>query len=82
MAYYGQIQSMKGAAIGTIVLWTGGLTGVPDGWLICDGGTRSASDFPLLAQVIGDRYTPELVIWSQLVLILFQIMAVLFLCQD
>ena len=58
MAYYGQIQSMKGAAIGTIVPWTGGLTGVPDGWLICDGGTRSASDFPLLAQVIGDRYTP------------------------
>ena len=44
---------MKGAAIGTIVPWTGGLSEVPDGWLICDGGSRSASDFPLLAQAIG-----------------------------
>ena len=58
MAYYGQIQTMKGAAIGTIVPWTGGLSEVPDGWLICDGGSRSASDFPLLAQAIGSRYTP------------------------
>ena len=58
MAYYGQIQTMKGASIGTIIPWAGGLSEIPDGWLICDGGTRSASDFPLLAQVIGDRYTP------------------------
>ena len=47
---------MKAAVIGTIMPWTGGVSEVPDGWIICDGSTPDATDYPLLVQVIGDTY--------------------------
>ena len=47
---------MRGAVIGTIMPWTGGISEIPDGWIICDGTTPDASDYPLLVQVIGDTY--------------------------
>ena len=56
MATYGTLKTMKAAAIGTIMPWGGDLTGIPAGWLICNGQTLEADDFPLLTQVIGDNY--------------------------
>ena len=56
MPFYQETKTAKGAVIGTILPWTGGLTSIPSGWIICDGQTLSASDFPLLAQAIGDTY--------------------------
>lgn len=56
MPFYQETKSMRGATIGTIMPWTGGLTSVPSGWLICDGQSVAANEFPLLAQAIGDTY--------------------------
>ena len=60
--YYDSIKSMKVAKIGSILPWGGdGGTGflasnIPQGWIVCDGTTLTASDYPLLASVIGDTY--------------------------
>ena len=54
--FYQETKTARGAAIGTIMPWTGGLTTIPKGWIICDGQSLQASDFPLLAQAIGDTY--------------------------
>lgn len=54
--FYQETKTAKGAAIGTIMPWTGGLTTIPKGWIICDGQSVQASDYPLLAQAIGDTY--------------------------
>jgi hypothetical protein len=56
MATYGTLKTMKSASIGTIMPWTGELTAIPAGWLICNGQTLNAQDYPLLAQNIGDNY--------------------------
>ena len=53
---YGNIKTMKAAAIGTIIPWTGGTTEIPKGWLECDGSSISAVKYPLLAQAIGNTY--------------------------
>ncbi len=61
-AYYDSIKSMKTAKIGTILPWGGdGGNGflpsnIPKGWIVCDGSTKSASDYPLLASMLGDTY--------------------------
>ena len=61
-AYYDSIKSMKTAKIGTILPWGGdGGSGflpsnLPKGYLVCDGSTKNASDYPLLASVLGDTY--------------------------
>jgi len=47
---------MKAAVIGTIMPWSGGLSSIPDGWIICDGSSKQAREFPLLVQAIGDTY--------------------------
>lgn len=47
---------MKAAVIGSIIPWSGPLSDIPDGWIICDGTSPNASDFPLLVQAIGDTY--------------------------
>jgi len=54
--FYQQTKTAKGSAIGTIMPWTGGLTSIPAGWLICDGQSVAANQYPLLAQAIGDTY--------------------------
>ena len=59
---YDSIKTMRAAKIGTIMPWGGdGGTGflesnIPKGWITCKGDTLSASDYPLLASVIGDTY--------------------------
>lgn len=61
-AYYDSIKSMKTAKIGTILPWSGDggngflASNIPKGWIVCDGSTKDASDYPLLASIIGDTY--------------------------
>jgi hypothetical protein len=54
--FYQERHEAKGAVIGTIMAWTGGLSSIPHGWVICNGGTLPAVDYPLLAATIGDSY--------------------------
>lgn len=56
MAFYQSLKTAKAAAIGTIMPWTGGISEIPDGWILCNGGTVSARQFPLLAKAVGDSY--------------------------
>jgi hypothetical protein len=56
MAFYQETKTMRAAVIGTIMAWTGGLSSIPDGWIICDGSTLEAKRYPLLVQAIGDTY--------------------------
>lgn len=54
--FYQSSKTAKAAVIGTIMPWSGPLSNIPEGWIICDGSTKNAKDFPLLVQVIGDTY--------------------------
>jgi len=56
MPFYQETRTMKAAVIGTIMPWSGSLSEIPKGWIICDGTTPDAKDYPLLVQVIGDTY--------------------------
>jgi hypothetical protein len=56
MAFYQAERTMKSAAIGTIMPWTGDFGAIPRGWLVCSGQTIVAKEYPLLAQVIGTQY--------------------------
>ena len=61
--YYDQLKSMRAAKIGTIMPWGGDgnegflVSNIPKGWMVCKGQTVNASDYPLLASVIGDTYS-------------------------
>lgn len=61
-AYYSSIKSMRTAKVGTILPWGGDgnegflSSNLPKGWIVCDGTTHPAQDYPLLASVIGDTY--------------------------
>jgi len=54
--FYQSSKTAKAAVIGTIMPWSGPLSNIPEGWIICDGSTKNAKDYPLLVQVIGDTY--------------------------
>jgi hypothetical protein len=56
MAFYQQTRTAKAAAIGTIMPWTGGVSNIPKGWILCDGTPITAASYPLLARAIGDTY--------------------------
>lgn len=44
---------------GTTQLWAGSTsTGVPNGWLVCDGSQQTKSAYPGLYEFLGDRYGP------------------------
>lgn len=53
---YNRTRTMHGMAIGTIIPWTGGITNVPKGWLICNSQTLTTTDYPLLFANIGNTY--------------------------
>lgn len=53
---YNRTKVMHGMAIGTIIPWTGGITNVPKGWLICNAQTLITTDYPLLFANIGNTY--------------------------
>jgi hypothetical protein len=54
--FYQATKTAKAAVIGTIIPWSGSLSTIPDGWIICDGSSYPAKDYPLLVQAIGDTY--------------------------
>ena len=54
--FYQESRTAKAAVIGTIMPWTGALSNIPEGWIICDGSTVPAREYPLLVQAIGDTY--------------------------
>ena len=56
MPFYQESRTMKAAVIGTIMSWSGPLSEIPDGWIICNGASVNAADYPLLVQAIGDTY--------------------------
>ena len=55
---------MKSAPIGTIMPWSGQTStgnlpnNIPTGWIVCDGRSFPASQYPLLASMIGNTYGP------------------------
>ena len=55
---------MKSAPVGTIMPWSGQSSSgnlpnnIPTGWIVCDGRSFEANDFPLLASMIGNTYGP------------------------
>lgn len=53
---YNTSRSMKAAAIGTIMPWTGELSQIPKGWKLCNGDSIRCDEYPLLARVIKDKY--------------------------
>lgn len=53
---YNTSRSMKAAAIGTIMPWTGEISQIPKGWRLCNGDFIRCDEFPLLARVIRDTY--------------------------
>lgn len=54
--FYQDTKTAKAAVIGTIMSWTGGLTSIPKGWVLCNGQALDAADYPLLTQAIGNTY--------------------------
>ena len=58
MPFYQETRTMKGAVIGTIMPWTGAISRIPKGWIICDGAQPPSNEYPLLVQTIGDSYNP------------------------
>tara|TARA_B100001250_G_scaffold29682_1_gene24419 strand:- start:3642 stop:5384 length:1743 start_codon:yes stop_codon:yes gene_type:complete len=60
--YYDSIKTMQTAKIGTILPWGGDggegflASNIPRGWIVCDGKSKDAKDYPMLASVIGDTY--------------------------
>ena len=68
MPFYNIEKKLRTAEIGTILPWAGDRArslkgyendtrvGIPDGWIICDGSTQSATSYPLLAEAIGATY--------------------------
>ena len=64
MAFYNRLKTMKSSPVGTIMPWSGQSSSgnlpnnIPHGWIVCDGRTFEANDFPLLASMIGNTYGP------------------------
>jgi len=56
MASYNLVRTAEAQPIGSVVPWTGPLTKIPKGWLICNGAELNASEYPLLARSIRDTY--------------------------
>ena len=66
MAFYNRLKEMKNAPIGTIMPWGGtssitgnNPSGIPRGWLVCNGQTHPCNNYPLLASMLGNTYGPE-----------------------
>ena len=53
---YNFLKSLKGTAIGTIVPWTGDITAIPRGWIQCNGQSLEVLNYPLLYEVVGNKY--------------------------
>lgn len=65
MASYNRIKASKSAPIGTIMPYTGSTSqsnlsadGIPRGWVVCRNQQLKAKEYPLLAQILGNKYGP------------------------
>lgn len=58
--FYQEVKTARAAAMGTIMPWTGGISEIPAGWILCNGDTVEAKTYPLLVQAIGDTYNAGL----------------------
>lgn len=56
MALYGLTRTMKALPIGSVQPWTGPLTQIPRGWLLCNGAEIQADQYPLLARILKNTY--------------------------
>lgn len=56
MASYSLARTMKGLPIGSVQPWTGSITDIPKGWLLCNGAELPAAEYPLLARILRDTY--------------------------
>ena len=56
--HYGLLKGNRRMPVGTIMPYTG--ENPPFGWLICDGRVLKATDYPLLAEALGDYYGGEI----------------------
>jgi len=54
--FYQEVKTARAAAMGTIMPWTGGISEIPAGWILCNGDMIEAKTYPLLVQAIGDTY--------------------------
>ena len=50
---------MQGASVGTILPWSGDRASIPQGWLECTGQTLEGTEYPILADVLGNTYGPS-----------------------
>ena len=58
MKQYEAEKRMRGAAIGTILPWSGDQGTVPKGWMACNGQVLEATNYPVLASILGNTYGP------------------------
>lgn len=47
---------LLGLSVGTVLLFGGGETAVPTGWLLCDGAAHDVTTYPALFSLIGTTY--------------------------
>lgn len=53
---YNAVRTQKALPIGSVMPWTGQLTRIPKGWLLCNGAELRADEYPLLARILKDSY--------------------------
>ena len=56
MPGYNVIKTQRALPIGSVQPWTGNLSEIPKGWLLCNGAELEAEDYPLLARILRDTY--------------------------
>ena len=53
---YNAVRTQKALPIGSVMPWTGVLTRIPKGWLLCNGAEVRGDEYPLLARILKDSY--------------------------
>ena len=66
MPSYNRLKAQKASPIGTIMPWTGSTSqsalspdAIPKGWIVANGAQLKAKDYPVLAQILGNLYGPN-----------------------
>ena len=66
MPSYNRIKAQKASPVGTIMPWTGSTSqsalspdAIPKGWIVANGAQLKAKDYPVLAQILGNLYGPN-----------------------
>tara|TARA_B100000035_G_scaffold315389_1_gene335709 strand:+ start:388 stop:2334 length:1947 start_codon:yes stop_codon:yes gene_type:complete len=56
MPGYNVVKTQRALPIGSVQPWTGDITSIPDGWLLCNNDELQGAEYPLLARVLRDTY--------------------------